>query len=87
MFSLQLFLYFPKQIVLMGAFLDVDPSSNSDVLTHCENERICSEYGDSSTPLIKCVFSILGIQLPFNDFKMEFFKHLMFAPSYLHPMN
>lgn len=50
-----------------------------------ENDRIYNEYGDCVIPFYECIFSILGLWLSSNVFKMEVLKHLMVASSKLHP--
>lgn len=70
---------------LDGAFLDVGPSSDSDVLTPNKNERMCSEYGDYVIPFYGCTFSVMGICLSFSVFDIYVFKHLVMTPSQLYP--
>lgn len=66
------------------AFLDVGPPSDWGVLTPGKNDRICSRYGECATSFYECIFSILGLRLPFNVFEVEVLKHLIVATSQLY---
>lgn len=63
------------------AFLDVGPSSDWGVSDPNKNDRIRGEYDDYVSLFYECIFLILGLQLPFNDFEKEVLKHLVVALS------
>lgn len=50
-------------------------------------KRICSEYDECTIPFYECTFSITGLCLPFNNFKIEILNHLMISPSQLNPVS
>lgn len=74
-------LFFLEKSILIDAFLEVRSSSHWGILTSNENERICIEYGDCTIPFYKCIFSVLGLLLPFIVFEIEVINHLVMAPS------
>ncbi|KAJ1409177.1 hypothetical protein SESBI_22899 [Sesbania bispinosa] len=52
-----------------------------------ENDRVCSQ-GTTERPFLpmyKCVFTDLGVRLPFMDFEVSILRYLDVAPSQLHP--
>lgn len=61
---------FVREGSLDGTFLDVGLPLDWGVFTLGDNERIYNEYGDCAIPFYQCVFLILGIWFPFNDFEM-----------------
>lgn len=71
---------FAREGSLDRAFLDVYPSLDWGVLTSEEDIMICSEYDGCVIPFYWCIFSILGLRLPFNSSEMEVFNHLMISP-------
>lgn len=76
---------FAREGNLDGTFLNVGPSLDWGVLTPGENERVYNEYGYCAILLYECIFSILGLRIPCNGFKMEVLKNLMVSSSQLHP--
>lgn len=70
---------------LDDTFTEVGSSSNRGSLSLFEQERICDKYGGGIIPFYGCVFSTLGLRLPFTIFEIEDLKHLSMAPSQLHP--
>lgn len=59
---------FTKEGSLDKEFLEVGEPSLWGSTTPVEDGRICSEYGGCIIPLYKCVFSTLGVRLPFTTF-------------------
>lgn len=63
---------FARKGSLIRVFLEVGPSYNLGVLIPKEDKIIFSDSGECHVPLYECTFLNLGLQFPFNDFKVEF---------------
>lgn len=49
-----------------------------------EERRICNRYGSCVNSFLKCLFSIIGFRLPFNELKVNILNHLLITPSQLY---
>lgn len=52
----------------------------------CENETIYNPYSGCDIPFQESLFSIIGYQLPFNDFEVCVLNPLLITHSQLHPI-
>lgn len=68
------------------AFSVLGPSSSYGVLPRERNRKVCNKYGGCFIPLQDCIFSLIGLCHPFNDFEVGVINHLTVAHSYLHPV-
>lgn len=60
-----------------------DPFDWSVLLVGLE-KRICISFDNCSFPFYECLFTRIGLRLPFFDIKVAFLKHLKVSLSQLH---
>lgn len=66
------------------ASIDVGYSSNLGVFPPNAHKRVCNQYHRCVIIFHKCLFSLIGFHLLFNDFEINFINHMMVAPSQLY---
>lgn len=47
-------------------------------------KRICSSFEDCMIEFYECLFTRIGLWLPFSDFEVVILNYLQVAPSQLH---
>lgn len=75
------------EINLDCSSIEVGPSSESGMHVLDEDKRECREYEACVIPLQNFLFSFIRRNLPFSDFEIGIFNHLLIAPSHLHAVN
>lgn len=71
-----------KDIINVGII--VDNSLNWSTLPVCPTKRICISFEGCSVPLYECLFTRLGVRLPFSDFEVAMMNRLRAAPLQPH---
>lgn len=78
---------FTKEGSLDKAFLEVGEPFFWGSTIPVEDDIVCIEYGGDTIPLYECIFTTLGVHMPFTAFEVDVFNHLMMAHSQLHSSN
>lgn len=57
------------------------------MFVHDEDYRVCNKYAGCVIPRHECLFSLIGLYLPFNDFKVDVLNCFLISHSQLHPVS
>lgn len=68
-------------------FIEVGSSTYQGVIPPEGNDIIYNTYDGCIVHLHECLFSLICVYLPFNDFEMGVLNHLVIDHSQLHPMS
>ncbi|PNY10130.1 hypothetical protein L195_g006699 [Trifolium pratense] len=65
--------------------IQIPPTQDFEVRIPTSRRRICSVWSWGTIPMYEIAFKHLGFKLPFSDLEVSIFRHLLVAPSQLHP--
>lgn len=77
----------PDGVEIPGLFKVIEdpPNDNWEIIVPAKRRRIFHNFGFAHFAMYQIAFQHFGYRLPFSDFEVAIFHHLMVAPSQLHP--
>jgi hypothetical protein len=77
----------PDGVEIPGLFKVIEdpPNDNWEIIVPGKRCRVYHNFGFANFAMYQIAFQHFGYRLPFTDFEVAVFHHLMVAPSQLHP--
>lgn len=75
---------FIGEVGAFHAFTSVGPSKYLRLISPKEDKRICNKYNGCVVPLNECLFSLIGLCLPFKKIEIGVLNNLLIAPLELY---
>lgn len=72
-----------KDAINVGGVVACDPLEGLSLPVETK-KRICSSFDEYMVPIHECLFTRIGVQLPFYEFEVAFLRYLKVVPSQLH---